>query len=138
MYTEKKYTKTKILLFSVFIILLGTFVVQVVTLIKSSITVIGVQQDSLRCSNLVLDLDIISYKDNNLIFEVASRSYSSNISKVTVIADNSTEEFVNAISPPLEGGKSKYLITSNIIIKDKVSIFADECRTQMKELSVKG
>lgn len=130
MESEKKYSKTKIFLFLIFTILGIVLMAQVVRVIQESIFTINIKKNELKCINLNYQINDFSYENNRLVFEILSRDYDTNISKVTIVPDNVEEEYVKDIIPSLKGGESYYLIINDIIIEKSGYIFLNECKDQ--------
>lgn len=136
MESEKKYSKTKIFLFLIFTILGIVLMAQVVRVIQESIFTINIKKNELKCINLNYQINDFSYENNRLVFEILSRDYDTNISKVTIVPDNVEEEYVKDIIPSLKGGESYYLIINDIIIEKSVYIFLNECKEQGLEKEI--
>lgn len=136
MESEKKYSKTKIFLFLIFTILGIVLMAQVVRVIQESVFTINIKKNELKCINLNYQINDFSYENNRLVFEILSRDYDTNISKVTIVPDNVEEEYVKDIIPSLKGGESYYLIINDIIIEKSVYIFLNECKEQGLEKEI--
>jgi len=126
MQDKKRYSKTKIFLFLIFALLGIVLIAQVVRVIQESITSINKRSVELKCIDLNFQIKDISYKNNKLVFELLSKDYDTNISKVTVVSEK--QDFVKDITPTLKGGESYFLSFNNISIGNVIYIYINDCK----------
>lgn len=132
---KKRYSKTKIFLFLIFAILGIVLLTQVVKVIRDGIVTINEKNIELKCVDLNYQINDFSYENNRLIFEILSKDYDTNITKVTIITDVE-EEHVKNIIPSLKGGEGHYLTFNNITIQKTVYIYVEDCKNHGLEKEI--
>ncbi len=123
---EKKYTKTKIFLFLIFAVFLIIFFSSTVSLMQKMFRNISEKNSELKCNDF-----IYSIKGENLngklFLTLTNNDYDTNITKITLISDNSEEEHIEEITPNLESAEQKSIIINDFMFDKGVYIYANDC-----------
>ena len=64
--------------------------------------------------DLNYDIEPISYKENNLIFEVISKDYDTNITQLTIFPDDENKNY--SVELKLTGGENHIIKIENVTI----------------------
>lgn len=125
---EKKYTKVKIFLFLVFMMLAFIYIAQTWKFFQSSAAELAEENRKFRCLDLNFRIEPVSYRDKTLVIEVMSKDYDTNISALTVEPDTGGN-----ISVPvaISGGESQIVRIENITISEYYSAYANDCNGSM-------
>lgn len=136
---EKKYTKLGIFLFFFFVVLFIVFSTSTISLISGLFNGISQKNMEFKCTDLsyIVDQDSISYKSGNLVFEVSSKNYNTNITKIRVMPDTAEENFSIALSPAIKGGESRYVTIMNISLENGFYIELNDCNGKVELINLK-
>ena len=131
---EKKYTKVKLFLLLVFIVLAFIYITQTWKFFNMSTANLAIQNKEFKCQDLNYEIEPISYKGNNLIFEIISKDYDTNITKLTIFPDEGNKNY--SINLELSGGENQIIRIENITIFENFLIYAESCSSKIKTIKI--
>ena len=135
---EKSSNKVKIFLFLIFAILMVAFLSFTLRIFRDLFVNIASKNEEMKCNNFNYIVNEQDYSNNRLVIDLMSQSYDSNITKLTLIPDNSDKEYTKVLENPLAGGGSASIIIEDIRIERGFYTYVENCDEMKKYELISG
>jgi hypothetical protein len=132
----KGNSKFKIFFYLVFAIVAIVLITEVSKFLTQGFSAINSKKKEINCANLDYDILQKNHGAKNLTIEFISNSPNFNITKLTIITDIESKEYINNFDQVIGSSQNSEVFFDNVFIDQSFQIYFNDCKDQ-KQIIIK-